>query len=124
MALVVTPTHALDLPPDVKTVSNQEAVAIFVNRELTLTIYDTANGKKVGGGTMHHRADGVKVLNITFKGKKISRNLKWELSNGIMCVESLEFGQSICGTNGQLYKKGNQCYISNDGYAVNSTFEC
>ena len=52
LALVVTPTYALDLPPGAKTVSDQEAVAIFINRELALTIYDTANGEVVGGGTI------------------------------------------------------------------------
>ena len=40
---LATPTHALELPKGAKKVVDADAVGIFVNRKLNLTIY---NGKK------------------------------------------------------------------------------
>ena len=56
-ATIVTSATALELPKGAKLVADTEAGAIFINRKLKLTIYNTKTGKKIGGGALHHRPD-------------------------------------------------------------------
>lgn len=124
LGLTMSPAQALKLPKGAKKVPNSDAVSIFVNRKLNLTIYNRKTGKKSGSGTVHHRADGVKAINITINGKRIRKNLKWSMKNGRFCADSLALGKPVCGTGGTLYKLKGVCYNSRDGRMVGSKFKC
>ena len=123
-ATIVTSATALELPKGAKLVADTEAGAIFINRKLKLTIYNTKTGEKIGGGALHHRPDGVKMIDITVNDKKIRRNLKWSMKNGRFCGDSLALDKRICGTGGMLYKLGGTCYNSRDGKRVAAKFKC
>jgi len=122
--MLTTPAVALELPKGAKKVSDADAIAIFVNRKHTLTLYDTKTGKKVGGGSLEHRSNGVKAVNITYKGKTIRKNLKWKINGGQLCAGSIAQGKTVCGTEGALYREGNKCYNSRDGRMVGTEFKC
>lgn len=124
MCLSYSSSHALELPKGAKPVSDAGAIGIFVNRKLKITIYNRKTGKKIGTGTLHHRNDGVKAVNIVVNGKRIKQNLKWQIKGGKLCAGSISAkGKTVCGSEG-LYQKGNQCYFAPNGKRVGTSFNC